>query len=459
MTLVVSPKRVMNVWASEIERHTDGSWNVLKLDSGNSVKKLAQLDEFVERWILGSGAAPWIVIVNYESFIRDQLKGGFYQHGKFFSHVVLDESHRIKAAGSKISRALFAWRKAQSSTLRRICLTGTPLPNGPLDIYGQARFIDHTLFDVPTYATKARPDEGVLRGDFEYIQLGTNYAKFEGYFAVTVPQQNYNLVVGYRNQDHFKWALEQFMYVVKADDVLDLPAVVDNYIHVDLPPRVRAAYDALEKFMVAEIDEGTLVADHVLTRVLRLQALTGGIAHKRAFERSVLPEIEAHDVHRLSAVKIDAVTAIIEELAGLPVVIFARFTEELVWIRETLTIMGVTNSELSGKEDTLKAWQDGETQALVAQISSGAEGIDLSRANHAIYYSISYSSVDFEQSLARIRGPRSIENRVFYDHLIARDTIDEAVYNALKAKREMSASVFIYLRDRGNAPFLSGRGG
>ncbi len=437
----------MDVWWSEIDRHTDGSWHVLKLDKGNSVTKLRQLDDFIGEWADDIHNAPWVVIINYESFIRDQLKGGFYKHGKSFVQVVLDESHRIKAAGSKISRALFAWRKAQSKTLRRICLTGTPMPNSPLDIYGQARFLDEHHFDVyVTTDKRTRPGE-LSTG---IVQLGTNYAKFEGYFAVTVPQQNYNLIVGYRNQEYFNSILERFMYVVKADDVLDLPQAVDNYIHIDLPSRLRKGYDALKKDMVAEIDEGTLVADHVLTRVLRLQALTGGIAHETAFSDWWLSDHQ--QTVRLSDFKIQAMLGIVEELDTRPVVIFARFTAEIEWIREALFQNGITSGELSGKADDLKDWQEGDTQALVAQINSGAEGIDLSRANHAIYYSISYSSVSFEQSLARIRGPRSTEGRVFYDHLVARDTIDEAVYNALKAKRAMAGAVFAYLQSKGNTP-------
>jgi len=448
----------MNVWASEIERHTDGTWNVLKLDTGNAVKKLTQLDDFVRRWIDDAGSpawgAPWIVIVNYESFIRDQLKGGFYEHGGVFSGVILDESHRIKSAGSKISRGLFAWRKAQSFKLRRICLTGTPMPNGPLDMYGQARFIDESLFDIQTQGAGVVVGTNLLEIDLKpetyRLRLGTNYAKFEGYFAHLIPQRNYNLVIGYRNQDHFHNVLQKFMYVVEAGDVLALPEIVDNYIHIDLPKRLRKGYDELKKTMVAEIDEGTLVADHVLTRVLRLQALTGGIAHERAFAPVILPDHK--QAVRLSDYKLQALLGIAEELDDRPFIVFARFTEEITWIRETLTNAAFTNGELSGRRDDLEAWQEEETQVLVVQIDSGAEGIDLSRANHAIYYSISYRSDKFAQSMARIRGPRSTEGRVFYDHLVARDTIDRAVYDAMRAKSDMSEAVLNYLKNKGNTP-------
>lgn len=74
------------------------------------------------------------------------------------------------------------------------------------------------------------------------------------------------------------------------------------------------------------------------------------------------------------------------------------------------------------------------------QIQSGGAGVDFTRSRYCIYYSLGFSLGDYDQSLARIHRPGQ-QREVTYYHLIAKDTVDEQVYAALDARRDVVTSI------------------
>jgi SNF2 family DNA or RNA helicase len=69
-------------------------------------------------------------------------------------------------------------------------------------------------------------------------------------------------------------------------------------------------------------------------------------------------------------------------------------------------------------------------------MASGGIGVDFTRARYAIYYSLSYSLTEFDQSMARLHRPGQARSVTYY-HLVAEDTIDETVYKALEKRKEV----------------------
>src|SRR5205807_1251628 len=67
--------------------------------------------------------------------------------------VIIDESQRLKARASGFSRAA---RRLRNQARRRLALSGTPIDDSPIDIFGQMRFADHTVLgeDFLTFAEK-----------------------------------------------------------------------------------------------------------------------------------------------------------------------------------------------------------------------------------------------------------------------------------------------------------------
>lgn len=99
-------------------------------------------------------------------------------------------------------------------------------------------------------------------------------------------------------------------------------------------------------------------------------------------------------------------------------------------------------SRLTGKWDELEDWQQGRTRVLIVQIEAGAESIDLTRANYCILYSTGYSLNDYTQFLARLRRPGAdLSKKIFYYHLLAENTIDDVVFEALQTKKNINEAI------------------
>jgi len=119
-----------------------------------------------------------------------------------------------------------------------------------------------------------------------------------------------------------------------------------------------------------------------------------------------------------------------------PVVVFVRFRHDLDVVRAVAEAGGRRVSELSGRAHELEAWQRGDTDVLATQIQSGSLGVTMVRARYAIYYSDVWSLAEYDQSLARLHRPGQ-KRSVTYIHLAAEGTIDQRIYAALQARKEV----------------------
>ena len=124
-----------------------------------------------------------------------------------------------------------------------------------------------------------------------------------------------------------------------------------------------------------------------------------------------------------------------------PIAVFARFRRDLDRIHAVAGRLGRKSFELSGRRNELADWQrDTGGSVLAVQEQAGGVGISLVRARYCIYYSVGYSLGDYEQSLARIHRPGQ-DRPVLYVHLLAEDTVDERVYQALDARRDVVETI------------------
>lgn len=344
-----------------------------------------------------------IIVMNYEAVWRSPFDSWVLNFANF-DLVVCDESHRIKAAGSAISKYM---AKLADRVPYRLCLTGTPMPQGPMDLYGQYRFLDKGIF-------------------------GTSFTKFRARYAQVVPLGDTGVykIVGYQNEDELH---EKFYSIAfRADrDVLDLPETIHNIREVDLEPKTLRVYKNLEHDFYAWIDEGKEVTvSNALAKILRLQQVTSG--H--------IPTDDG-DLVTVGYEKAEALADLFEDIpAEEPIVVFCRFRHDLDIIKQTAEKAGRSAGELSGRLNQLAEWQTGKFNVLATQIQAGGVGVDLTRACYCIYYSVGHSLGDYEQSLARTHRPGQ-KRTVFYYHLIASGTIDEKVYKSLQDKKDIVRAI------------------
>jgi SNF2 family DNA or RNA helicase len=378
----------------------DGSLSFLDLCRGTGAARATRLKQAT----LVAGSRRLVVAVNYESVWRSGLAATV--ESVPWAAVVLDESHRIKSPGGRASRWL-ARLAAKQPTARRLCLTGTPMPHSPLDLYGQFRFLEPEVFGS------------------SFVRFRSRYAECDLRFP--------GKVKAWKNQDELTAKLDARSWRVTADEVLDLPDAIHETIPVELSPKVRRFYRQLESEMTAELEAGTVTAANALTKLLRMQQATGGYC--RLDGSNAVTAIDGVPSKRL---------ALLDRLEDLPatepVVVFCRFRSDLDDVAAAARTLGREYAEVSGERKDLERWQAGDAAILGVQMQSGGVGIDCSRAAYAFYYSLGFSLGDYEQSLARLRRPGQTRC-VRYYHLVCGGTVDEQVYAALRERRSVVEAV------------------
>ena len=278
--------------------------------------------------------------------------------------------------------------------------------NSPLDAYGQYRFLDPGI-------------------------VGTSFSRFRNDYALMGGFQGHQ-VLQYRNLDDLASKMYSIGFRVMSKDVFDLPPFQDVTREFDLDLKDRAMYQEMEDDFCVMVKDVLVTAENALVKILRLQELTSGFLEgmpvnigKKKLLEDVMEDFEKKE----------------------PIVIFARFTNDLKSIREVAENQGRTYAELSGHAHELQKWQAGEADVLGVQIKSGREGVDFTRARYCVYYSIGPSLGDYNQSRKRLDRPGQTREGV-YIHLIAKGTIDSAVMVALERREEIVESVLRQYRER-----------
>lgn len=403
--LVVCPKAVIGVWRENLEKFKpDSGWICWDLQKGSVKKKAEDLKEWLHQ-----PATKQFVVINYDSVWRREL-GDLILKSRF-NMVILDESHRAKSAGSKTSKYLTMLGKRVKY---RMCLSGTPMANSPLDVYGQYRFLDPSIF-------------------------GTNYFMFKTKYAI-LGGPDHNFVVGFRNQKDLNAKFKTIAYTCKMKDVAErikLPEFLPNIKRsVELPFRDMRTIKQLNKEFIAECGSGHVVVNNVLTKLIRIQQITSGFCFT---QESVFDEKK---MQGLNTAKRDSLEDMLIDIDPKdPVVVFCQFTYDLKSVHIAAEKSGRICFELSGSTNELEQWKNDNTGSVIAvQIQAGSEGVDMTRSNYAIYYSIPHSLAQYEQSRARLYRPGQTRP-VSFHHLVASGTIDEALYRSLMKKEDIIKSI------------------
>lgn len=394
--VILAPKNVVAVWPDQFEQHSSVSWHVIVPPKSATVAKRAV---YVSKQIALAEARGqrWAVVLNYEAFWRPAMMGVL--KAMELDVLLADESHRIKAPGGSAAKGAHVLsRRAR----RRLCLTGTPMPHSPMDIYSQYRMLDESVY-------------------------GTSFSRFRARYAIMGGFEG-RQVVDYQNEPDLKRKFHSIAFECKAPDT--------NPVHMrrkfELSPKARRAYDAVKADFDIMANDGTVTIQNALTKLIRLQQITSGF----------IRDDEGVDQH-LADDKVELLMDVMEDIPREePVVIFCRFHEDIDRITMRLRAEGYRVGELSGRSTTAL---DGPRMAedidvAVIQEQAGGVGIDLTRSCYCIWYSLSFSLGDFLQALKRQDRPGQTQ-RVKYIYLIAQGTKDEDVLAALEARHEVVEAV------------------
>jgi SNF2 family DNA or RNA helicase len=385
--LVIAPKKVAEAtWSKEAAK-----WDHLKMLRiipvlGSQTKRVKALNTPGDIWVINRENVQWLV--------------DYYRNAWPFDMVIVDEFSSFKNHEAKRFKYL-TWVRPHIN--RFIGLTGTPAPNGLIDLWAQVYLLDggKRLYDGIT--------------------------KFRNrFFDLDYDRRTYELKSGAEETIHN--AISDICVSMKAEDYLELPDCISVTVPVILDDKAQKAYDTLEKKMLLEVDEATIDAGSAAVLTNKLLQLCNGAVYDENRQT-----IEIHQC------KIEAFLELIEGLNGKPALVFYNFQHDLIRIQEALKSFkrsdgrGLRVRELKKPQDETD-WNNRQIDILLAHPASSAYGLNLQQGgNHIIWFGLNWSLELYQQANKRLHRQGQTE-KVIIHHLIVDRGQDEDVMMALEDK-------------------------
>ncbi len=378
--LVIAPLRVaQNTWSKECEK-----WEHLKL---LSISKILG-PEKERRDALNKRADIYIINRENVEWLTKNCKCNF-------DMVVVDELSSFKSSKSKRFKAL---RKVRPMVKRMIGLTGTPAPNGLMDLWAQINLLD----------------------------MGERLGRFISYYRNTYfepDKRNQQTIFSYKPKEYAEESIYEkiadICVSMKACDYLKMPKRIDNMIEVILSETEWELYRKLEKEMLLPFEDGDIDAVNAAALSNKLLQIANGAVYD---ENKVVKVIHNK--------KLDALEDLIESANGKPVLVFYAYQHDKYRIKERFEAM-----DINTPEDMTK-WNEGKITIALAHPASVGHGLNLQfGGSTVIWFGMTWSLELYQQANARLWRQGQKETVVIH-HIIAKGTIDEQVTASLQMKNK-----------------------
>ena len=400
--LVIAPLSVArNTWAAEQRKWDHLSRLRLSLVLGTAAKRRKALAVPADVYVINRENVDWLV---------DEYLGGSNPRPWPFDTVIVDEASSFKNYQSRRWKALW---KARPFVRRMVQLTGTPAPNGLMDVWAQVKLLDmgERLGRFITDYRQTYFHPGAHNGAIVYEYLPNNGAKE----AITE-------------------RLEDITLSMQARDYIELPDTVDGGMEVELDPSDLQAYRRFERDCVATLPDGEqIIAPTAASLSNKMLQWAGGAVYDG--------ETAWHAVHDE---KLWALLDIVEASDG-PVLVYYNYVSERERIMEALRAYRPV--AFRGEPDILDEWNAGRIRVMVSHPASVGYGLNLQHGGHIlVWFSPTWNLELYQQANARLLRQGQGKPGILY-HLCAKGTIDEAVLAALRRKDDMQRALLTYLKE------------
>lgn len=409
--LVLAPLRVAaSTWPDEA-----GKWSHLRDCEvvpiiGTPAERKAALRKDAPVYSINYENIPWLV---------DQLGARWP-----FRKVVADESTKLKGFRTRQGgvRAKALAKVAHCKVDRFIELTGTPSPNGLADLWGQAWFLDQGI-------RLGRNFEAFKSRWFQSIQVGADR------HAVRLDPLPFA-------QEQIEDKLRDLCLSLDARDYFDISEPIVNVIKVQLPEKARRMYRDMEKEMFLQLESGHEVeAFNAASKTIKCLQLANGAIYT---DDSGSAWSEVHDA------KLQALEDIIEEAAGMPVLVAYHFKSDLVRLQKAFP----KGRQLDKDPQTIRDWNAGKIPVLFAHPASAGHGLNLQDGGNILaMFGHWWNLEEYQQIIERIGPTRQAQaghdRPLFIHHIVAADTVDELVMARRESKREVQDLLLEAMKRRG----------
>jgi SNF2 family DNA or RNA helicase len=382
--LIIAPKRVAeDTWISEKDKWQHLKNLRLSIVLGTERQRKEALRAKADIFVINRENVPWLI--------------SFYGGAFPFDMIVIDELSSFKSAKSQRFKAL---RMVRPKVKRVVGLTGTPAPNGLLDLWSQVYLLD----------------QGQRLG-----KSLTNYR--QNYF--TPGKRNGAIIYEYKTRDDsydvIYGKIGDICISMKAEDYLELPKRIDNTIEIKLPASIQQQYEDFERKQILALED---LADISAVNAAALTNKLLQYANGAVYDS----EKQWHEVHRE---KLEALEETIEAANGQPVLVFYSYKHDVERIMQYLKAY---KPVMLKDSTTLADWNAKKIPVLLAHPASAGHGLNMQAGgNILIWFGLPWSLELYQQACARL-DRQGQTKAVINQRLITKGTMDEDVLASLDNK-------------------------
>lgn len=386
--LIIAPKMVTShTWPTEIKKWAHLKGLTFSVIAGSPAERLAALKKEADIHLISCNNLCWLVeLIGFSRWP--------------FDFVVVDESSRFKNHLAKRTRALNHIAKLLKGM---VLLSGTPAPNGIIDLWAQVHLLDG--------GKRLSPSITAFRNEYFF-----------------------------QSKDGFGWeprkkaeveifeAIRDICLCIKSDDDIELPERQDIIKEITLDDYTE--YKKFRKERILETDEGEITAFNASALYSKLLQYANGAVYDKD-----------RQYHVVNTVKLDALEEIIEDLQGKPVIVFYQFQSDIERIKKRIPAAVLFTTDKQHDD-----WNAGKIKVLLAHAASKGQGLNLqSGGNYLIWYGVPASMELYWQAIKRLHRPGQ-KHTVFNYHLMIKGTPERKVFNGLMEKTLTNDRLFEALR-------------
>lgn len=393
--LVIAPLRVAKMtWKDEVSKWEDFKDLTIKEAIGTSEERIEAINSKAEIVTINRENIKWL----YDYYISNKRRPPF-------DMIVIDESSSFK------NRSTARWKacKAFTNIAKRVAiLTGTPTPNGYMDLWSQIYLLD--------------------KGQ----RLGQTLTEYRNryFYLQNLRFHQYRLREG--SEKEINDSIKDICVSMNSKDYLTLPEKIVNNIPIQLGESELRLYKTMEKDMLIELDGEEITAANAAVVMNKLIQLASGAIYD-----------EKGDYKVIHSAKIEALKEIIEDNEGKPILVFYNFKNEKDRIMEAFKEL--EPRELNTEKDQ-KDWNEGKIRLLVINPASAGHGLNLQAGgNIIVWFSLTWNLEYYQQANRRLYR-QGQKKAVVINHLIAKGTVDEDVLSRLQGKGKVQENLLSYIK-------------
>ena len=379
--LIIAPLRVANsVWHTESKRWTHTKDLTFSIVTGSEKERISALFKSADIYVINRENVQWLV--------------EHYKTKWPYDLVVIDESSSFKSASSQRFKAL---KKVRTLTDRMVQLTGTPSPNGLIDVWSQMFLLDGG----------ERLGKTMSAYKMRFFEAGYNGYSFK-------PVKNADKII--------HKLIDDIVISLNVDDYLEMPERIDTVMRVNIPPARLAEYKQLEREFLIQINDNEIVAYNAATLAGKLLQYCNGAMYTD----------ELKNWTEIHTAKLDALDEILEDNQDENLLIAYNYKTDLIRLKARYPDAVVLDND----PDIITRWNNGQIKILLAHPASAGHGLNLQHGGSIIvWFGLNWSLELYQQFNGRLhRQGQTKPVRIV--HIVADGCIDDKVMRAIENKAQ-----------------------